>query len=138
SAHSRLDSKCALWNWSFTKFRHCVNSILTGSKRRAIILRWMEVEFGSDDLDRLEIDPHFTGGWPPAVVKAYRKRLNFIRQAHTKVDLYAWKSLRLEKLKGERQHRHSMRLNDQWRLVIEFKQSGPNEIVRIVAIEDYH
>lgn len=115
-----------------------MNSILTVLPRTRYASRWMEVEFGSDDLDRLEIDPHFTGGWSPAVVKAYRKRLNFIRQAHSKVDLYAWKSLRFEKLKGERQHQHSMRLNDQWRLVIEFKQSGPNEIMRIVAIEDYH
>jgi hypothetical protein len=41
----------------------------------------MEVRFRDQSYDRLEVDPHFTGGWPPAVVKAYRNRLNYIRQA---------------------------------------------------------
>jgi len=42
----------------------------------------MEVRFDDDDdLDRLETDPAFTGGRPPAVVKAFRKVMQFIRAA---------------------------------------------------------
>src|ERR1019366_1617532 len=78
----------------------------------------MEGRFRDQSYDQLEDDPHFTGGWPPAVVKAYRNRLNYIRQAQDERDLYAWRSLRMEKLQGRRQHQHSLRLNDQWRLVI--------------------
>jgi len=103
-------------------------------------LNWkrMEVRFSDERYGRLEVDPHFTGGWAPAVVKAYRNRLNFIRQAQDERDLYAWKSLRMEKLQGSRQHQHSMRLNDQWRLVIEFEGNSPNKTIVIVSIEDYH
>lgn len=98
----------------------------------------MEVRFRDSDMDRLEIDPQYTGGWPPGIVKAYRKRVNFIRQAHDERDLREWKSLRFEKLEGKRQHQHSLRLNDQWRLVIEFEGEEPNKTLIIVGIEDYH
>ncbi len=48
------------------------------------------------------------------------------------------RSLNFEGLKGARQHQHSMRLNDQWRLILEFKRQGPERVVMIVDIEDYH
>ena len=32
----------------------------------------------------------------------------------------------------------SMKLNDQWRLVLEFEGDGPEKVVWVVAIEDYH
>ena len=98
----------------------------------------MEVRFRDQSYDQLEGDPHFTGGWPPAVVKAYRNRLNYIRQAQDERDLYSWRSLRMEKLQGSRQHQHSLRLNDQWRLVIEFEGNSPKKMIVIVNIEDYH
>ena len=31
-----------------------------------------------------------------------------------------------------------MRLNDQWRLVIEFEGTAPERAVVVVSIEDYH
>jgi proteic killer suppression protein len=98
----------------------------------------MDVLFPDQDLARLETDPAYTGGHSPAVVKAYRNRLNFIRQAPDERDLYAWKSLRFEKLQGKRAHQHSLRINDQWRLIIEFDGTVPNKKLLIVAIEDYH
>ena len=61
-----------------------------------------------------------------------------IRAADTEMDLYAMNSLRLEKLKGKRKHQHSMRLNDQWRLILEFREGTPNRKLLIVGIEDYH
>ena len=98
----------------------------------------MEVRFHDPNLERLEHDPHYSGGLDPALVRAYRKRLNFIRQAQDERDLRAWKSLRFEKLHGNRQHQHSIRLNDQWRLVLEFEGESPNKKLLIVKIEDYH
>ena len=44
----------------------------------------------------------------------------------------------MEKLQGSRQHQHSLRLNDQWRLVIEFEGNSPQKTIVIVNIEDYH
>jgi proteic killer suppression protein len=98
----------------------------------------MDVSFADGDLDRLETDPKFDMGLPEGVVKAYRKRLQIIRSALDERDLYALKSSRFEKLKGKRQHQHSMRLNDQYRLVLELGVSRGAKNVRVVGVEDYH
>ncbi len=98
----------------------------------------MEVVFASNDLDRLETDPAFSAGFPDAVVKMYRKRLQTIRDAPDERDFYAMRSWHYEKLQGKRQHQRSMRLNAQWRLVLEIEDGPDGKRVRIVAIEDYH
>ena len=41
---------------------------------------------------------------------------------------------RLEPLRGDRRGRHSIRINDQWRVVFRWTDRGPAE----VAITDYH
>lgn len=98
----------------------------------------MKLSFRDDTLARLETDPGFTAGHQPGIVKAFRKRVNFIRQAQDERDLYAWTSLYFERLKKPRDHQHSIRLNDQWRLILEIEGKAPNKTIAIVAIEDYH
>jgi toxin HigB-1 len=98
----------------------------------------MEVIFRDDSLDKLEIDPGFDGGYQPGIVKAFRKRMQQIRAAIDERDFYNQKSLRFEKLKGNRKHQHSMRLNDQWRLILEFNKDSPRKVAIVVCIEDYH
>ena len=98
----------------------------------------MEVQFWSDLYDRLETDARFFGSFPSSVVTAYRKRLQQIRNATYERDLYALKSLRFEKLKGGRSHQYSMRLNDQWRLILESHGKGTEKVIIIIGIEDYH
>lgn len=55
-----------------------------------------------------------------------------------KESLYQLHSLHCEKLKGDRSHQHSIRLNDQWRLIFELEGKGAAKVVAIVSIEDYH
>ena len=99
----------------------------------------MDVIFDDNSLDRLETDPKFTAGRPPPIVKAYRKRMMQIRAANDERDFYNLRSLRFEKLEGKRKHQHSMRLNDQYRLLLELiKGSSEGTIIKIVGIEDYH
>jgi len=100
----------------------------------------MEVVFDNDELDQLETDPKFTGGRPPPIVKAYRKRMQIIRAASDERDFYKLNSLRFEKLRGKRKHQYSMRLNDQYRLILELLGENPLQgtFVKIVGIEDYH
>lgn len=98
----------------------------------------MEAKFGHKDLDRLETDPKFDGGYPQEVVKMFRKRMQAIRAAEDERAFYALKSLHFERLKGSRSDQHSMRLNDQWRLVVEIDGAGTEKIVLVVSIEDYH
>ncbi len=99
---------------------------------------YMEAIFKDQKLDRLETDATFDAGFESAVVKAYRKRMQQIRAAADERDFRSLRSLRFEKLKGNRSHQHSMRLNDQWRLILEFHGKGHNKVVRIISIEDYH
>ena len=98
----------------------------------------MEVSFRDATLDRLETDPRFDGGYGAAIVKAFRKRMQLIRAAEDQRAFYGMKSLHFEKLKGARGHQHSMRLNDQWRLVLELADLGQKKLVHVVSIEDYH
>lgn len=98
----------------------------------------MEVVFGDNSLDRLEVDLSFTNGLSQALVKAYRKRLQGIRAATDERDFYGMKSWHFEKGKGQRQHQRFIRLNDQFRLVLVLEDSGRNKRVRIIGIEDVH
>lgn len=98
----------------------------------------MEVEFDHDDLDRLETDAQFTAGFAQEVVRAYRKRLQQIRAFRDERDFVAVRSLNFEKLKGNRNGQHSIRLNLQWRLVLEIRGAHPCKVVGIIEIVDYH
>lgn len=98
----------------------------------------MEVEFDDDDLDRLETDPAFDAGYPPGIVKSYRKTVQWVRAAATENDLYALRGLRFERLKGKRKHEYSMRLNKQYRLIAQIRRTGSEVIMIICSIEDYH
>jgi proteic killer suppression protein len=98
----------------------------------------LEVEFSDEDLARLERDPRFSGGYAPAVVRGFRKAMQHIRAAHDERDLYAARGLRFEKLKGNRDHQRSLRLNDQWRLVVELQEGTKGKRILVLSIEDYH
>ena len=98
----------------------------------------MEIRFDTDDLARLETDSEFDGGYSQAVVRAYRKVVNLVRQAVDERDFRNIRSLNFERLKGDRKHQHSMRLNLQWRLIVELEGKGTAKVVAIMEIEDYH
>src|SRR5262249_32469386 len=98
----------------------------------------MEVEFDDPDLDRLETDRNFTGGWPPAIVKGFQKLMGAIRGAVDERDLRNLRGLRFKRRKPPDEHQHSLRINDQFRLIVELRGSGPNKKVGVVAIRDPH
>jgi len=98
----------------------------------------MEVDFEDDSLRRLETDPAFDGGFGHEVVKAFRKRIQLIRAAPDERDFYALKSLHFEKLLGNREGQHSMRLNQRWRLILKFARRPSGKVVVVISIEDYH
>lgn len=97
----------------------------------------MDVIFKDECLDKLESENN-DYGYSTEIVKAFRKRMQQIRAALDERDFYNLRSLRFEKLKGNRSHQHSMRLNGQWRLIVELAGNSPQKFVMIVCIEDYH
>jgi len=98
----------------------------------------METEFENECLDQLDAEKEYSGGYQLGVVKAFRKRMQAIRAAKDERDLYAMKGNRFEKLKGSRAHQHSLRLNDQMRLIVEIRKGQPKNKIVVVDIEDYH
>jgi proteic killer suppression protein len=98
----------------------------------------MEVEFDDPILERLERELQFIGGFSAEVVRAFRKRMQLLRDAVDERDLCQMKGAHFEKLKGDRSHQRSMRLNKQWRLVLVLVEASPVKTVRVVGIEDYH
>lgn len=88
-------------------------------------------------LERMDRERRGDGSFELAVVRAFLKCMDLIRAAPNTQALRAFKSRRLEKLKGNRSHQHSMRLNNQWRLILEI-EDGDEPTATIVEIDDYH
>jgi proteic killer suppression protein len=98
----------------------------------------MRVRYADDRLQRLEVDPSYDCGFGRPVVRGFRKVMGWIHGAEDERDLYAMRSLHFEKLKGTRSHQRSMRLNDQFRLILELETTAQGKTMVVVSIEDYH
>ena len=97
----------------------------------------MRVRFLNDELDRMETDPRYRGPFPFALVKAYAKRMWQLRAIADERDLYRNKGMHFEKYQAV-PGQHSIRLNKQYRLIVELEGDAPNKTVVIVKVTDYH
>lgn len=100
----------------------------------------MRIRFKHKKLEDLYYDGVRVKGYSKTLVDAFFKVVGIIQAAVDERDLYALKSLHFEKLEGDRGNRgeHSLRLNDQWRLIILLERDEEGKLVVIVDIEDYH
>jgi len=98
----------------------------------------MNYRHANRKLKRVDEDPDYNGGYTANLVKAFRRRMGAIRAALNETNLYAWKSLHYEKLKGKRSHQRSMRLNEQFRLILEIERDKHGNTLVVFDIEDYH
>lgn len=71
---------------------------------------------------------------PQDLAKVARRKLDQINQAVELEDLRVPPNNRLEKLAGERQGQHSIRINDQFRVCFSWTEAGAED----VEIVDYH
>ncbi len=76
----------------------------------------------------------------PGVVDDFFEVMAIIDAAVDERDLYAQKGLRFEKLQGKRgkEGQRSLRLNDQWRLIVRLDEDEQGHFLTIIDIEDYH
>lgn len=99
---------------------------------------WLRVEYEDDDLRRLAEDPSCAPkGMGRDLIRAYRKKIQILDAAIDERDLRAIKSLRLEQLSGKRKGQSSIRLNDQFRLILIFKTVGDRTVI-VLELVDYH
>jgi proteic killer suppression protein len=73
-------------------------------------------------------------GFPADIARVARRKLVMVNNAEALDDLKSPPGNRLEALKGDLAGKHSIRVNDQWRVVFRWTASGPDE----VEIADYH
>ena len=69
-----------------------------------------------------------------AISRVALRKLIQMNQARTLSDLSVPPGNRLEALRGSLSGLHSIRINDQWRIVFRWTDEGPDQ----VAIVDYH
>lgn len=72
-------------------------------------------------------------GIPSDVRKVAVRKLDMVNAAHELQDLRIPPGNRLEALKGDLRGKHSIRVNDQWRIVFRWKDGDAHE----VEIDDY-
>jgi toxin HigB-1 len=70
----------------------------------------------------------------PDVQRSALRKLLILDAAESLQDLRVPRGNRLEKLKGDRNGQHSVRINDQWRICFRWTSAGPED----VEITDYH
>ncbi len=73
-------------------------------------------------------------GFPTDIAKVARRKLVQLDGAILLGDLAAPPGNRLEALRGDLAGKHSIRINDQWRIIFQWTDAGPEQ----VEIVDYH
>ncbi len=71
---------------------------------------------------------------PASILKTALKKLQMLNAAAALGDLVMPPGNRLERLKGDREGQHSIRINDQYRICFEWRESNAYN----VEIADYH
>ena len=79
-------------------------------------------------------DRQIPKGFPIGLAKVARRKLVQLNNAEALSDIAAPPDNRLEALKGNLVGQHSIRINEQWRIVFRWSASGPQD----VEIVDYH
>jgi proteic killer suppression protein len=72
--------------------------------------------------------------FPRDILRTAVRKLDMLAAAHQLKDLRVPPGNRLEALKGDRKGSHSIRINEQWRIVFRWTKAGAEE----VEIVDYH
>lgn len=98
----------------------------------------MLIEYGDKTLELLETARAAETKLPVSVIESYRRKLFVLRNAPDERTMRNWKSLHYEKLKGDRDGKRSIRLNEKWRVVFELDSTTDPATLRILEVVDYH
>lgn len=123
-------------NWKSSSFVLVMGCCIDLTRRVNTGLRrsyFLIATFRDDDTERL-----FRGGvarrLPANIQKVALRKLTMLNAAEELVDLLAPPSNRLERLRGDRNGQHSIRVNDQWRVCFRWHNGHAYD----VEIVDYH
>jgi proteic killer suppression protein len=96
----------------------------------------MKVRFSDGELEGLYASGRgrLARRFPPEVVRAFFRVMLVVRAAEGPSELRKFRGLHYHALRGSRKGQHALRLNDQFRLIVE--EEGKR--MHIVEITDYH
>lgn len=98
----------------------------------------MEVEFRDTKLALIETDQAAETKLPLSVINSARRKLIMIRAAPDERTMRNLKSLHYEQMSGDRQGERSIRLNDQWRMMLKVDGScNPAKAVVLTITNHY-
>jgi toxin HigB-1 len=95
--------------------------------------RFVIISFACADTQKV-FEGEYVKSWGRDVQNVARRKLAYLNQAVTLIDLRTPPGNRLEKLKGDRPGRFSIRVNDQYRLCFRWHDGNASE----VELVDYH
>jgi toxin HigB-1 len=99
----------------------------------------MQIRIDDETIAKIHEDSRYRfRAFDKALHRAIRKVLALIEEVPGQRDLYQFKSLRLEKLRGDRAGQSSMRLNEQFRLIVRFETLADGQVCVVVEVVDYH
>ena len=98
----------------------------------------MRFVFKDKDLLLLYAEEKNAHRYSTGVVEAFFDVMAIIENATSEADIRAFKSLHFEKLSGNRSGQVSLRLNKQYRLIVQVKKDEQGKLLWIVEIVDYH
>jgi toxin HigB-1 len=100
----------------------------------------LRFKFSKKKLDALYYEKKNPGTYSEAIIEAFFEVMSIIEAAPDERDLYNFKSLHFEKLEGKRGklEQRSLKLNDQFRLIVKLERDSSGKYILIIDIEDYH
>jgi proteic killer suppression protein len=98
----------------------------------------MRFKFADRSLEALYTTGARSGKFGHDAVRAFLRAMARIDAAKDERDLYAYKGLHYEKLKGNRSGQRSIRLNQQWRLILSLEEDSEGNYLWIIELVDYH
>lgn len=99
----------------------------------------MRIRFEDDDLRRLHEEYDFVlPRLGSEVARAFRKKVAYLEEAESEIDLRNYKALHYEKLRGGRAGQHSIRLNRQWRLILRIETDAQGRLLIIVEVANHY
>lgn len=100
----------------------------------------MEFRFKDEKLKALYTSEEGSHRYPQAVINGFFRVMSIISSIPNEGDLYSLKSLHYEKLKGARGKlgERSLRLNDQWRLIIKLETDPRGKTILAIEIGDHY
>lgn len=93
----------------------------------------MIINFASKETEKI-FDRQYSKKLPTQIQKIAYRKLLMLDASYSIHDLHIPPSNHLEKLKGKYKNKYSIRINNQWRIIFEWKNNNAHQ----VQIKDYH